>query len=413
MPPPPGRRPDIDWLRVFATYMLFVFHSAMIFAPFPFYHVTNADRSLAFGIPAGFISQWHMPLFFLLSGWSVMASLTSRGAGGFARERVQRLFVPLLFGCAILAPPIKYAELLGGQNLNFWGLGKLEGFDQSFPAFLPEFFTRLEYFSWSHLWFIAYLFTFAMLYRPLLAWISRRSFSARAPGAVLVYAPILPLALVQIFLRPHWPGLQNLVDDWANFAYYSLYFLRGFLLARFPTLERRAHAEWRRAGTIAVVSLLALWYAAMKLQDQQALILALTAAAGWCSVVTLLGLARKGVQRSGPVLGYLSATAFPVYLLHQSAVVFVGYFVVKTSLGMGIKYAVIVLAAVPLTLAVCHFLIRPLGWLRFLTGMKPGPAEGPLITQRPSGATPDHGTGARRRPRRTSWDSTEGMSTRG
>ena len=39
------RRPDIDWLRVAATYLLFVFHVGMVFNPAPFFHIRNADVS--------------------------------------------------------------------------------------------------------------------------------------------------------------------------------------------------------------------------------------------------------------------------------------------------------------------------------------------------------------------------------
>jgi hypothetical protein len=59
------RRYDIDWLRVFATYLLLLFHVGMVFNPAPFYHVRNADVSFFFLILCGFIGLWHMPLFFL------------------------------------------------------------------------------------------------------------------------------------------------------------------------------------------------------------------------------------------------------------------------------------------------------------------------------------------------------------
>ena len=39
------RRYDIDWLRIVATLLLFVFHAGMIFSPAPFYHVRNAELS--------------------------------------------------------------------------------------------------------------------------------------------------------------------------------------------------------------------------------------------------------------------------------------------------------------------------------------------------------------------------------
>src|SRR5262245_2967166 len=75
MPKEPTRRVDVDWLRVFATYLLFPFHAAMVFNPAPFYHVRNADLSMGMLVFTGFVSLWHMPLFFLLAGWSIVASL--------------------------------------------------------------------------------------------------------------------------------------------------------------------------------------------------------------------------------------------------------------------------------------------------------------------------------------------------
>ena len=98
------RRPDIDWLRVGATYLLFVFHVGKVFDPAPFYHIRNADLSFTMLVVCGFIGLWHMPLFFLLAGWSAATSLDRRGSRGFVAERVRRLAIPLLAGCVLLAP---------------------------------------------------------------------------------------------------------------------------------------------------------------------------------------------------------------------------------------------------------------------------------------------------------------------
>ena len=53
MPPSASpRRHDLDALRVFACYLLFLFHVGMVFNPAPFFHVRNGetDRALR-GIP--------------------------------------------------------------------------------------------------------------------------------------------------------------------------------------------------------------------------------------------------------------------------------------------------------------------------------------------------------------------------
>src|SRR5690349_15559774 len=101
-----SRRPDVDWLRVFAVYLLFVFHVGKVFDPAPFYHIRNDDLSFAMLVVCGFIGLWHMPLFFVLAGWSAAASLRTRGGRRFVGERVRKLLVPLIAGSALLGPPI-------------------------------------------------------------------------------------------------------------------------------------------------------------------------------------------------------------------------------------------------------------------------------------------------------------------
>ena len=288
-----ARRYDIDWLRIFATYLLFIFHVSKVYDVAPFYHIKNAELSPGLNHLTSFIYQWHMPLFFLLAGWSAFGSLSTRGSGAFLRERLQRLFLPFVAGCVLLCPLIKYIELRSGLGTTFAGGITHARFDESFLTFLPTFFTRIDRFTWSHLWFLIYLFTFTLLYLPLFSWLVNQterglrpaSFLRTAPvdcngmqsqangshstgshsqaasagtemGSVAIYLPILPLALIQVTLRGYWPGFQNLLDDWANFSYYSLYFILGFLMARVPSFEHAVHREFRRAGLIGLVAVL-------------------------------------------------------------------------------------------------------------------------------------------------------------
>ena len=131
------RRYDVDWLRVFATYMLFVYHVGMVFNPAPFYHIRNADLSFGMLVVCGFIGLWHMPLFFLLAGWSIPGSLRERGGAGFARERLYKLGLPLVVGCLLFGPPIKYLELRSGLDLNHAGLWVAAPLQPGFRAVIP------------------------------------------------------------------------------------------------------------------------------------------------------------------------------------------------------------------------------------------------------------------------------------
>jgi uncharacterized protein (DUF2147 family) len=384
-----ARRHDVDWLRVGATYLLFLFHGAMAFNPAPFYHIRNGDLSFAMLVLCGFVSLWHMPLFFLLAGWSMPSSLRARGGRGFVRERLLRLGVPLLAGCVLFGPLIKYVELSSGLDLSHTGLRVSPALQESFreiipsgldvaPAFTerfiefwPTYFTSLGRFTWAHLWFIAYLLAFSLLYRPLFSSLLARSGRLLAARVAWIYAPIAPLVAIQLVLRPHWPGIQNLYDDWANVAYYSVYLLSGFVLATHPRLETLLHGEWKRAGILGIGTALVLLLVAVGVLQSTAVALAGSAIAGWCFVVAILGLGNRLLSFTNAALDYLRPSALPVYVLHQVAIVGVGHWLVlDLPLGIGPKFGLLVAGSLAATLAVYHLVVRRSAVVAFLLGEK-------------------------------------------
>ncbi len=383
------RRPDIDWLRVAATYLLFVFHVGMVFNPAPFYHIRNADLSFAMLVVCGFISLWHMPLFFLLAGWSAASSLAARGTRGFVVERVRRLAIPLLAGCVLLAPAIKYVELRSGLDLNHAGLRVVpalqagfttvipsglptaEPFEDSFFTFIPTFFTHLDRFTWAHLWFVAYLLALTMVYLPVFAGLLRGRDRLAGLGSWAVYLPIVPLVVIQLTMRSRWPGIYNLYNDWANIAYYSVFLISGFLLACHPALERLVDREWRRSLAVGGLTTGILLLAVLGALSSPAVLLVGSAVAGWCFVVALLGIGRRSFTSSSPVLAYLSESAFPIYVLHQGAIVLPGYWIVGLPLGITAKFALLLGVSIAITLTTYQWLVRPFAVSRFLLGMRP------------------------------------------
>jgi uncharacterized protein (DUF2147 family)/peptidoglycan/LPS O-acetylase OafA/YrhL len=390
--PQAARRNDIDALRIFATFMLFIFHTAMIFNPAPFFHIRNDEVSIVFLIVCGFISLWHMPLFFFLAGWSLYRSIESRGGQGVVRERLSRIGIPLLLGSALFGPGIKYLELSSGVDLNYAGLRVRENlqdsfrevipsgleilppFDESFLEFLPTFFTQLERFTWSHLWFLAYLLTFSLLYLPVLLRVASRHHGTLNVRRWWLYAPVVLLAAIQVTLRPHWPGVQNLYNDWANFALYSTFLLLGFAFAHAPEIERLAHKERNRAAAVGLLACVVLLLAVFEVVTSSAVVLAATAVAGWCFVLALLGFAHSRVTTRSPTLAYLSEAAYPLYILHQPAIVFIGYPILGLGIGITAKFVLITTLAIATTLLVYQLAVRRSAILRMATGMAPGRA---------------------------------------
>ena len=344
------RRHDVDWLRVAAVYLLVPFHVARVFDHHD-WHVKNAVESDVLDLFTGAVRVWHMPLLFALAGWAIGPSLERRDRHAFARERRERLLVPFLFGCAALMPPATYVELRHKGEIE-------EGFVEFLPSFVPEHFT------WMHLWFLIYLFVFTALYSPGFRWAREREWSVERVPAWAVYAAIVPFAVVQVTLRGRWPGYQNLYDDWANFAYYSLFFVAGFVLTRLPAVERAVHAEPRRAACVAVGALAGMALAAggfwppAEGSARWVAFQALSAVAAFCTVAALLGFAAERLRRGGERLAYARDSAMPVYVLHQPAIIFLAAPIVGLSAGVPVKFGLLLGSAGAVTLAAYHLAVR-------------------------------------------------------
>ena len=357
------RRYDIDWLRVFATYLLFPFHIGKVFDVPPYYPIKSPDLSPSLGYVTGFIHLWHMPLFFVLAGWSLHASISLRGERVALRERVDRILIPFLAGSATLCLVVGYYERvkMTGQDLSFW-------------QYAPKFFTSLDYFTWSQLWFLIYLFTFTLLWMPLFRRLMAKEGAMTLRRTWHIYRPIPALILMQGILRIWWPGYQNLYNDWANFCYYSTMMIFGFILGSQPAVARAIQPEWRRAAVLGLLlAALTMWGESHPDWPDAMRHIAYHipgTAAGYCLLIALLGFGREHLNRRNRALDYLAESALPVYILHQAGIVVPGWYIVHLNLPLPERFALLLVVSVTVTMAVYHFLVRPFGITRRLTGMK-------------------------------------------
>jgi hypothetical protein len=69
----------------------------------------------------------------------------------------------------------------------------------------------------------------------------------------------------------------------------------------------------------------------------------------------------------------MAEAALPFYILHQTVIIAAGYYVVQWNAGIAVKFAAIASAGFAGSLLIYEVLIRRVGALRFLFGMKPRP----------------------------------------
>jgi peptidoglycan/LPS O-acetylase OafA/YrhL len=369
------RRQDLDWLRVIAILLLLFFHSAMPFVAEWGWHLKNAETSHLLLELNYFLSRWRMALLFLISGVGTAYALGTRGAGQFLRERARRLLLPLAFGMLVVVPPQIYLERLArgasfGSYLEFW------------PTVLELRFWPAGNLSWHHLWFVAYLAIYSLALLPLFLALRgerRRRMVGRLTAVVRragLQAFALPLALPLVLLLPRFPGPQNVVDDVAMLLYYLVFFLYGYLLADadaiWAEIERRRATSLRWAvGCTLAVNVLR-WNGVDPDPGYTAAWAAyggLLALGAWSSVVTILGYARRHLTRGGPVLAYANEGIYPFYILHQTVIVTVAFYVIPLPEGPIAKFAFVSLVSFALTAALYEVAVRPFDVARVLFGM--------------------------------------------
>jgi glucans biosynthesis protein C len=368
------RRNDIDWVRILAMIAVFSFHCGRFFDQGG-WHVKNFKQYAFASMFTGALGQWIMPLFFVISGISTYYAL-DRGASHFTKERIRKLLVPLVFGIFILAPSQVYLERF--TSMQFKG-----SFIQFLPHYFDGFYAFGGNFAWMglYLWYLEFLFLFSMIALPLFLYLKRKE-SAKLTSAIakliqkpgMVFLPVLPLAVFEIILDPKGLGIKDM-GGWNLFIYFTL-LLMGFIIA--SDQRNRAAIEKNRYTALAVALLTYLMLLFMGTQDGGVYNIGKNIIPGfirvlnsWSCVIAFLGFGSKSLNYSNSFLKYANEALMPFYVLHQTVIILVGYFIViKSPLGDLSKYFAVYIVSFVIIMVLYHFVVRKFNILRFLFGMK-------------------------------------------
>ena len=378
----PARLYDVDWLRILATLVVFVYHCWRPFDNMEPWHVKNSELTDALMVPMALGSQFLMPLFFVLSGISTRLALGSHAVGRFLQRRLVRLGVPIVvLGWFVLSPPQVYIEAVTAQNYN------APPFQGTFWQFLPRYFQGRYgaggYFALIpvHLWYLFWLLAFTLLSMPLFLWLrserGQRATSALAdvlarPGALLLLG--LPMLLPELLLAPSGLFLTWVEGAWRLGTHWVV-FLIGFLLASDERLRPAVQSHRWLALGLAVLSLVPLVGWAPQMGDlafgsaQYNLQWGLRTINGWWWLLAVLGFGSLHLNFAHPALGVLGLAVLPFYMLHQPVIVMLGYAMRDWPLAILPKYLLLVAAAFTICASLYALVIRRSKWLRFLFGM--------------------------------------------
>lgn len=366
------RNHALDWLRVGGTAAVLLFHSARFFDGGD-WHVKNPTIDPNLDIFATILIQWLMPLFFILSGAAAWMALQRQSAGKFAAAKVTRLFLPLLFGVLVLAPPQVYLERLTHNQ-----------FAGSFLSWLPQYFDGMYAFggnfAWMglHLWYLLILFIWSLVTLPLCLALKKgtaqkaAAFLARPGMAFLLVLPVLALELA---INPGSLLATKSMGGWSPLVY-VIFYMFGFLLPADERLPRALVRMWPVAAALAIIIPVGILAMDIDINNlaypsaQFALITTLRNVNAVAWLFAILGLGYRYLTFNSRFLDAANEATLPFYMLHQTVLLILGYFVVQWQWPNLAKYAFIAVTATAVILTIYFVLIKPFRVTRYLFGMK-------------------------------------------
>ncbi len=350
------RRNYIDNLRWICILLLFPYHAAMIFNCWGegFYVRGVSNEPISAFIIACY--TWFMPLLFTLAGASSFYALQKRTAKEYAIERVKKLLVPFLLGVLLVVPAQTYfAER---QHNGYTG-----GYFAQYKLFFTKATDLSGYtggFAVGHLWFLLYLFVISLVCLPLMRRYLVRDH--RIDGARFSMIGLFLLILGPVLLSPLSIGGKS-------FGLYLGMFLLGFFFLSSDALVDRLMKRSLPLGlsSIILIVLKLVSYFFWNLRSGVVSDL-FDAVIMWTTILALFGIGKRLLNGTAPITRWLASQSFAIYILHQSVLVAVGFYVLRFVQTSGVQFLLIALISLPLTLAAV-WLVSRIPYLRMLLGI--------------------------------------------
>lgn len=354
------RKHYIDNLRWIILLILIPYHTAMAWNVWgePNYIFFEGNKLISSIIV--FFSPYFMPLLFVLAGVSTKYALLRRTNKEYLVERIKRLLVPCLFGTIVLMPVMSY--IAHKFNYSYDG-----GFFEHYGVFFTKF-TDLTGadggFSLGQLWFLLYLLVISVVAIGILG-LCKKDTSKERKGIPLWVVCLLGLPL---------PCLSELLSiggkSLVEFTY--IFMLGYYVFADEKTISRVEKNCWLLFCVGLITTILNVYLFIWSVEEFALLNTITKYVSEWIMVIALIGLAKRYLNFSGKVSGYMNKRSFLVYIYHFIWVVLFQYMLHGVAQGHTfVLFVGTVLLAYVATFICCEISIR-IPFLCALTGTKYG-----------------------------------------
>ncbi|MGC9779540.1 MAG: acyltransferase [Candidatus Heimdallarchaeota archaeon] len=368
------RRYDLDWLRMISILLVFFYHSSLIFGGEKWI-INNVESSIHIARCMTLGTGLILPLFFVIAGMSTFYALNYVKAGKYTILRAIRLLVPFIIGIFTHIPvQVYYDAVLNGyftgSFFEFYGTVLFNNGIYDFGGAFPLL--------GNHLWFLILLFVYSLILIGPFVLLRREksynrllkvtSFLAK-PGVIFTF--VLPVILVEQ-IHTYFGTPLGLLGGY-TFTTYILFYFIGFLIASNENFKKSIEKQIIPAliGVVAFgISMIVLIYVGLYGANYwDPVYWILYPIYGWCLVILTLGLGSKYLNKNNKARKFMNELVMPFFILHQTVIVVIGFYIIQLSLPMMVKYLIIVSSSLAIII-VLLLIIKYLNPLRVLFGMR-------------------------------------------
>ena len=359
---------ELDWLRVFLILAVFLHH---VFMPFngDDWHIMNKSSSKLLDDVMVYFEQLRLQTLFFIAGAGSLLLLRKSSVKAFLISKFHRLLVPFVVGMVFIIPPQTFFEEYG-RYANLLIAYREEGLA----------------FNTNHLWFIEYLIVFMLLAVPVSV-LLKASFGVALIGRLErlanhkhgLFALVLLLLVLRNSLKLIFDSEDKGVDNLSVSVFFLFFFISGMCFIQNAGVwkalarHRATNLGWfvfcsllfyayyfapDLSGTLSTITRWQLWWMVCSLVS-------------WSGLLTLLGYASVWCTQTPNWLRAANELIYPFYILHQTVIVVLGFYIVQWSGGIPVKALSLLLASFLVCCFLCYAVIRPAGWLRYAFGLRP------------------------------------------
>jgi hypothetical protein len=197
----------------------------------------------------------------------------------------------------------------------------------------------------------------------------------------MLLIPSVIIIFTQAVLRPYFPDETHDLTDLGFFVFYMCFFFFGVLFYSDRNLWL-AIGQNRKHLLVAALFVLIPFYllyfhfrGIVTFPWPEDVIETLFDITGmfmsWFTVLTVIAFGQHYLNKPHPWVSKLNEGLYPFYILHQTVIIAIGYYVCQLEWSIAAKYWSIAMLTLISCVGFYLLLIRPFNVMRFLFGMKP------------------------------------------